>query len=48
VGNCPGLPDRGCVGLAYLLPALSVAGASIMKNPPPLAVRLLQALPFPA
>src|SRR5512140_2050991 len=29
VGNRPGLPDRGGLGLAYLLPALSVAGASI-------------------
>jgi hypothetical protein len=29
VSNCPGLPDRGGLGLAYLFPALSVAGASI-------------------
>src|SRR5512135_851603 len=34
VGNCPGLPDRGGLGLAYLLPALSGAGASIASPCP--------------
>ena len=32
VGNRPGLPDRGGLGLAYLLPALSSAGASIAST----------------